>query len=112
MTNAWDVIIYSSVVTRGSVCIAFIMAASHYQEVKAADVLNAYKVAPNKKFGVDASKSAIIVKALYGLMSAGALYRAQPLHYMWELGCKYCDADPDLWMKPELRSEVKLEYYS
>ena len=28
-----------------------------------------------------------------------------------ELRCKSCDADPDPWMKPEFRSEVKLQCY-
>jgi hypothetical protein len=50
-------------------------------EVKVRDVLNAYITAPVKEkvwtilgpeFGHDAGRSAIIVRALYGLKSAGA----------------------------------------
>ena len=40
-----DVITYSSVVTRETVCIALIMAGFHDLEVKAADALNAYLTA-------------------------------------------------------------------
>ena len=38
MTNTLDVITYSSVATRDSVCIALVMAVLHDLEVKAADV--------------------------------------------------------------------------
>ena len=32
--------------------------------------------------------------------------------YVQELGYKSCDADSDLWLKPEFRPGDKLEYYS
>ena len=59
------------------------MAALHDLQVKAADVLNAYMMAPNRekiltvlgpKFRNDTGKSAIIARALYGLKSACALF--------------------------------------
>ena len=31
---------------------------------------------------------------------------------MWILGYKSCDADTDMWVKPEFRPEDKLDYYS
>ncbi len=52
-------------------------------EVKVGDVLNAYITAPitervwtvlGPEFGQDAGKSAMIVRALYGLKSAGAAF--------------------------------------
>ena len=49
MTNTLDVITYSSVVTRETVCIALTMVALHDLEFKASDVLNAYVIAPNKE---------------------------------------------------------------
>ena len=73
-------------------------------EVKAADVFSAYITAHNREktrtvlgleFGDDASKSAIIVRALYSLNNTCASFRAH-LAYMQELGYKSCDADPDL----------------
>ena len=57
-------------------CIVLTMAALHDLEVKAADVLNAYVMAPNSKkiwtvlgpeFGEDDSKSVITIRALYNL---------------------------------------------
>ena len=44
-----DVITYSSVVTRKTVCNALTMAALNDLEVKAAEVLNAYEMAPNRE---------------------------------------------------------------
>ena len=47
MTNTPDTIMYSSVVTKETVCIALSMAALQDLEVKATDILNAYAMAPN-----------------------------------------------------------------
>ena len=61
------------------------LAALNDLEVKVGDVLNAYITAPitekvwtvlGPEFGQDAGKSAVIVRALYGLKSAGAAFRA------------------------------------
>ena len=49
MTHTLDVITYSCIVSRETVCIALTMAALHDLEVKAASVLNAYLMAPNKE---------------------------------------------------------------
>ena len=71
MTHTQDTITYSSVVT---------MVALHDLEVKAADVFNAYEMAPNhekiwtiicSEFGNDTGESAVIVRVLHGLKSAG-----------------------------------------
>jgi hypothetical protein len=78
-TKAPATITYTSVVSHEIVCIALLMAALNDLEVKIGDVLNAYNTAPvtekvwtvlGPKFGNDASKTAIIVRALYGLKSA------------------------------------------
>jgi len=67
------------------------MAALNDLEVKVGDVLNAYITAPITKkvwtelgaeFGSDTGKSAIIVRALYGLKSAGAAFRAHLASFM------------------------------
>ena len=85
MTHTPDTITYSSVVTRETVHIALTMALLHDLEVKAAGVLNASVSAPNHgkiwtvlcpKFGGNAGMSAILVRALYGLKSAGASFMA------------------------------------
>ena len=45
-------------------------------------------------------------------MRAGALYTEHLAQTMHELWWQSCDADPDPWMKPEFRSEVKLDFNS
>jgi hypothetical protein len=59
------------------------MAASNDLNVKVRDALNAYITAPitekvwtvlGPEFGTDAGKSVIIVRALYGLKSAGVAF--------------------------------------
>ena len=113
-----DTINYSGVVMRETVCIALTMAVL---QVKAADVLNAYVMASisekiwtalSPEFGDNAGKSAVIVRALYGLKSAGASFRTYLAQYMWKFGYQSCDTDPNLWMNSQYRPADKLEYYS
>ncbi len=60
------------------------------------------------EFGSDAGKSAIIFRALYGLKSAGAAFRAHLASFMQQMGCTSCKADPDLWYKAETRPSDNL----
>jgi hypothetical protein len=75
---------YASVVSRESVIIALTLASLNDLDVKMADIENAYLPAPitekvwtvlGPEFGDDAGKRALIVRALYGLKSAGAALR-------------------------------------
>ncbi len=83
MTKVPAIITYASVVSRETVHIALLMAALNDLNVKVGDILNAYITAPitekvwtvrGPEFGTNAGKSAIIVRALYGLKSAGAAF--------------------------------------
>ena len=56
--------------------------------------------------------SPIIIRVLYGRMSASASFRAHLVQHMQESGYQPCDADHDLWMEAEYRPGVKLECYS
>ncbi|KAI2504635.1 Reverse transcriptase (RNA-dependent DNA polymerase) [Fragilaria crotonensis] len=112
---------YASVVSRESVRIALTLAALNDLEVKTADIENAYLTAPvgekiwcklGPEFGQDAGKIAIIVRALYGLKSAGASFRNHLADCMRHLGWESCKADPDVWMKPELRPDDGYKYYA
>jgi hypothetical protein len=67
------------------------MAALNDLEVKVGDVLNAYITVPitekvwtvfGSKFGSDAGKTAVIVRALYGLKSAGVAFCAHLTSFM------------------------------
>ena len=95
LTHTPDTITYSSVVTRETVCIAFTMAVLHDLEVKAADLLNDYEMAPmhekiwmvlGPEFGDIGGKYIIIVRALYGLKGAEASFRAHLAQCMQKLG--------------------------
>ena len=91
MTEAPPNITYASVVSRETVRIALTLAALNDLEVKVGDVMNAYITAPCSKniwkelgqeFGADAGKRAIVVRALYGLKSSGAVFRKHLGEYM------------------------------
>jgi len=64
------------------------------------------------EFGNDAGKSAVIVRALYGLKSAGAAFRAHLASFMRQMGYTSCKADPDLWYKAETRPSDNFRYYA
>ena len=120
MTDAPPTITYASVISRESVRIALLLAALNDLEVKAADIMNAYITAPveekiwtilGPEFGVDQGKKAIIVREIYGLKSSGTSFRNHLADCMRHMGYTPCLADPDLWMKPEIR-EDGFEYYA
>ena len=121
MTDTPSTLTYASVVSRESVRIALTIAALNDLEVKSADIQNAYITAPNKEkiwticgpeFGQNQGKRAFIVRALYGLKSAGAAFRAHLADCMHTLGFKPCLADPDVWMKLSTRPEDNFQYYT
>jgi hypothetical protein len=120
-TEAPATITYASVVSRETVRLALTIAALNDLEVKVGNVLNAYITAPVKEkvwtvlgpeFGPDAGRSAIIVRALYGLKSAGAAFRAHLASFMRQMGYSSCKADPDLWLKAVTRPDDNVRYYA
>jgi hypothetical protein len=97
------------------------MTALNDLEVKVGNVLNACITAPitekvltvlGSEFGSDAGKSAIIVRALYGLKSAGAAFLAHLASFMQQMGYTSCKADPDLWYKAETRPTDNFRYHA
>jgi Reverse transcriptase (RNA-dependent DNA polymerase) len=108
MTETPASLTYSSVVSRESVRIAFLLAALNDLEVLSADIGNAYLNADCREkvyltagpeFGSHAGKNVLIVRALYGLKSSGAAWRAHLAQSMIDIGFKPCVADPDVWMR-------------
>ena len=96
---------FASVVSLETVRLALTIAALNDIEIKVGDVLNAYITAPitekvwiilGPEFGHNSGKTAIIVRALYGLKSAGAAFRAHLASFMRQMGYTSCKADPDL----------------
>ncbi len=99
LTQASATITYASVVSCETVRLALTFASLSDLEVKVGDVLNTYITAPvmekvwtilGPKFGHDSSKSAVIVRALYGLKSAGAAFQAHLASFMRQMGYTSC----------------------
>jgi len=98
---------YSSVVSRESVRIAFLVTVLNDLEVFVADIGNAYLNAPcckkiwtraGKEFGIDKGCIIIIVRALYGLKTSGAAWRAAFAQKLVEMGYQSSKAAPDIWI--------------
>ena len=108
-TDPPSTITYSSVVSRESVRLAFLIAALNGLNMKMFDIGNAYLNAPAAEklysfagieFGEeDQGKLMIISRALYGLKSSGAAYRAHFAQTLTDLGFISCLADADVWRK-------------
>jgi hypothetical protein len=101
---------YSSVVSRESVRIAMLVAGLNDLDIRLADIGNAYLTAPTTEkcyvvagdeFGPDLKGRTLkIVRALYGLKSAGAAFRAHLASILRTfLKFQPCQADPDVWMR-------------
>ena len=110
---------YSSVVSRDSVRIALTMAALNGLTVMACDIQNAYLNADCREkiwtragpeFGLEAGTIMLICKALYGLRSSGAAFRAHLAETLYDIGFVPTRADPDVWRRPAIK-EDGFEYY-
>ena len=109
MTKVSATITSAYVVTIETARIALMIATLNDLEVKLGDILNVYVQAAvtekvwttlGPKFSKDAKKTAVIIRALHVLKSAGAAFRSHLARCMESLGCQSCKADLDLWLKP------------
>jgi hypothetical protein len=106
-------ITYSSVVSRDSIRIAFLLAALNDVDILAADIGNAYLNADTREkvhttlgaeFGQNMiGKTAVICKALYGLKSSGAAWRAHLAATLHDLQYQSSLPDPDVWLRPNVK---------
>ena len=112
-------ITYSSVVSRDSVRIALTIAALNDLKILACDIQNAYLSAPCREkiycvagpeFGSEAGKIMIVRKALYGLRSSGASFRAMLADTIWNMQYRPSKADPDVWLRPAITPDGR-KYY-
>ena len=110
---------YSSVVSRDSVRIILMLAALNNLDIEGADIENAYLTAPCREkvwlrggieFGDLSGETLIVEKALYGLKSSGAAFRAFLAETFDNMGFKSSTADPDIWMRPNTKPDGE-EYY-
>ena len=112
---------YSSVVSRDTVRIGFLMAALNGLDILAGDIQNAFLEAPTKErvffyagdeWKADKDRVVVVVRALYGLKSSALQFRNTLAEVLGNrLGFKSSLADPDLWYKPSTAPDGK-EYYS
>ena len=118
-TDAPATLTYSSVISRDSVRIALTITALNGLEVMACDVQNAYLTADCHKkiwtragpeFGSESGTIMLIRKALYGLKSSGATFRAHLMETLYDIGFVPTLADPDVWQRPAVK-EDGFEYY-
>jgi hypothetical protein len=108
-TKPDNFITYSTVVTRESVHVAFLIAALNDLEIKLIDIRNACLNAPAREkvhttagpeFGPHRiGQTVIIVQALYGLCTSGAAWHAQLSESLHSMGFTPSLADPDVWYR-------------
>ena len=116
-------LVFSSVASRESVRLAFMLASLNELDILAGDIGNAYLNAPNREkvhvlCGTDLftpeqeGRVAVIVRALYGLKSAAAAWRD---HFSSAIQdeLKYipCKADPDVYYKAKVKPDGS-KYYA
>jgi hypothetical protein len=110
---------YSSVVSRDSVRIALTIASLNQLEILACDIQNAYLTADCREkiyiiagpeFGSEEGKVMIVRKALYGLKTSGAAFRAHMAETLYDLSYTPSRADPDVWLRPAVKLDG-FKYY-
>ena len=118
-TDAPATLTYSSVVSRDSVRIALTIAALNALEVMACDIQNAYLTADCREkiwtragteFRSESGTIMLIRKALYGLKSSGAAFRAHLAETLYDIRFVPTRADPDIWRRPAVKQDG-FEYY-
>ena len=119
MTDTPSSVTYSSVVSRDSVRLAFLIAALNDLDIMSADIGNAYLNAPNKEknwmvagpeFGTEQGNIYLVTRALYGLKSAGASWRSHFAQVLVDLGFKSTRGDPDVYIREAVRPNGE-KYY-
>ena len=120
MTDTPTSLTYSSVVSRDSVKIAFLIAALNDLDLMACDIGNAYLNAPCREkiwfeagpeCGELAGKVCKLVRALYGLKSSGAAWRAMFSTFVQE-GLQFVPTrvDPDVYMRKNFKPDGQAYY--
>ncbi|GFH48973.1 Blackbeard [Chaetoceros tenuissimus] len=115
LTNVPANMTYSSVVSRDTVRIGFLVAALNDLDILAGDIQNAFLSAPTEEkiffyagdeWGADKDRVVVVVRALYGLKSSALQFRNHLAATLGnKLGFKSCLADPDLWYKACIDSD-------
>ena len=106
---------FSSVVSRDSVRMFFLLAALNDLDVLSGDIQNAYLTAETSEklwtklgdeFGpAKKGRIAIVVRALYGLKGSGKAFRDHLAKHLRAMKFKSCRADPDIWMRAAVKQD-------
>jgi hypothetical protein len=119
LTEPPSSITYSSVASRDSVRIAFLIAALNNLDITACDVGNAYLNAPCREkiwfvagpeFGSRQGTVIKVVRALYGLKSSGAAWRSMFNSTILEMGFDATVADPDVYRRANAKPDGSRYY--
>ena len=121
MTDTPVGLCYSSVVSRDSVRIAFLVAALNDLDVLSCDIGNAYLNAPCRekiwfKAGLECGNELVgkvckLIRALYGLKSSGASWRKMfKDHIVQHLGFTPSITDPDMYYRKAKRPDGSMYY--
>ena len=120
MTDPPESLTYSSMVSRDSVRIAFLLAALNDVDITSTDIGNAYLNAfPREKVYTTAGpefraefegRPVLIVRALNGLKSSGAAWCSHLANALRQMGFASCLADPDVWYHSATKP-CRYQYY-
>jgi hypothetical protein len=118
-TTAPSSLTYSSVVSRDSIRLVFLVAALNNIDIMSCDLENAYRNAPCREkicfeggieCGKDHGKVCVVVRSLYGLKSAGEAFWSSLAQILQDLGYESLRANPDMWIQKAVRDDGH-EYY-
>ena len=110
---------YSSVVSRDSIRLGFLIAALNGLDIMACDLENAYLNAPCKEkiwfeggleCGEDQGKVLVVTRALYGLKGSGNSWRNALSEAIQNCGFKPTLADPDVYLRKAVKPDG-MKYY-
>ena len=111
-TEGPNSIMYSSVVSRDSICIGFLLAYIYGVDITDIDLDNKYLNAQcvnkiwsvgGKEYREDKGHIVLFVRNLYGLKSAGSLWRSALAKTLREIGLKTTMEEPKVWIRAEMR---------
>ena len=118
-TDTPCLVTYISAVSRDSVRICLLLAASNDLDDLSGDIENTYLTVPcrekyltigGKEISSNQDKSSIIMKALYELKSSGTAFRVLLVKTFDDMGFRASHADPDVWVCPTVKPDEERYY--
>ena len=110
---------YSSIVSRDSVRIILLVVALNGLNIMACDIQNAYLMADCREkiwtiagpeFGSEKGTPMVIHKALFGLKSSRAAFRAHLAESLYNIGFRSSKVDPEVWLRLAVKPNGQTYY--